>query len=261
MTEPPYDFSALHRPMSSRETRERRRAILAGRSLWSALEIEHFAGIIVVGGVNLLIVIPAAVVGMIAAVSSSDAIRSGADVAGFLLLTVGAPLAAAAIVYFSMRALLIPPRWRAWVRMHRFAEENGIAFVREQIGAQVPGTLVPRRASMSPPRLYGAFHDETRGIVLGDYVLPAPTPRGMGDWLGVITVGVDHDGDDGRLGYGAIQRVLGDTAGPWSIEIELVSGTAVAVKQLPFRTRKAANLERAFRIAWAMHENVPSRRG
>jgi hypothetical protein len=261
MTDPPYDFSALHRPMSSRETRERRRAILAGRSLWSALEVEHFAGIIVVGGLNLLVVIPVAVVSVLAAFSAAGAVQSAGDVAAIALLTVVVPIAAAAIVYFSMRALLIPPRWRAWVRMHRFAEENGIEFVREEGGVRLPGTLVPRRTGgIGPTRLYGGFRDAARGITLGDYVVPAAAPEGVADWLGVIEVRFGDDGDGGRLGHTAIQRMLGDTAGPWSIEIQLVAGAAVAVKHLPFRTRKAANLERAFRIAWAIHENAPSRR-
>lgn len=261
MPDVPYDFSGLHRPMSRSEARERRRAVLAGKSLWSALEIEHYAGVIVVGGIHLFLLIPASVVLVIAAVLAADAVRSVSDAVGWVLIVVGVPLAVAAVVFFSMRLLLIPPRWRAWVRMHRFAEENGIAFVREELGVQVRGSLVPQRRSFLPPRLYDGFRDEARGIILGDWVLPAVTPRGFADWMGVIEVRADHLDEQHRLGYAGIRELLGDTAGSWSIEVQTLPGAVVAVKQLPFRTRKPANLERAFRIAWALHEAAHGERG
>lgn len=261
MSDAPYDFSGLRRPMSRHEARERRRTLLAGKSLWTTLEVEHAAGVIVVGGINLFMVIPVAVASAVSAMFATDALRSGADVVGWLLLVLGVPLAAAAIVYFSMRAVLIPPRWRAWVRMHRFAEENGIEFVREEEGFEVRGSLAPQRRSFRPSRLYGAFRDEARGITLGDWVLPASTPRGFGDWLGVIEVHSERFSASDRLGYGTIRDILGDVAGSWSIEVQTVPGAVVAVKHLPFRTRNAANLERAFRIAWALHEKVAVARG
>lgn len=260
MTSPPYDFSGLHRPMSRRESRERQRRILGGAPLWRALEIEHVAALAVVGGINLFVVIPAALVAAFAAVAASAWVTSPADVAGMLLLLVGAPLAAAAIAYFSMRALLIPPRWRAWVRMHRFAEENGLEFVREAEGVRIPGTLTPDRHSFRPPRLYGGFRDETRGILLGDWMLPAVTPRGLGDWMGVIVVQADYAGETRRLEHDTIRDLLGDALGSWSVEVQTVPGAVVAVKDLPFRTRNAAHLERAFRIAWALHETAAALR-
>lgn len=254
VTDAPYDFSGLHRPMSRHEARERRRGILAGASLWRALEVEHVAGLLVVGGINLFIVIPLGVLSAFAAVAASPAIHSAADVAGMLLMLVGAPLAAAAITYVSMRPLIIPPRWRAWVRMHRFAEENSLEFVREEEGVRIPGTLTPSRSSFRPPRLYGGFRDPERGILLGDWVLPAVTPRGFGDWLGVIVVQSERFAESHRLGQGAIRDLLGDAAGSWSLEVQTVPGSIVAIKHLPFRTRNAAQLEQAFRIAWILHE-------
>lgn len=257
MTSFPYDFSGLHRPMSRREARDRRRSILAGGSLWRVLEVEHVAALIVVGGINLFFVIPIAVLLAVSALAAAPAVQNAADVAGMILLLM-APLAAAAIVYFSMRSILIPPRWRAWVRMHRFAEENRLEFVREQEGVRIPGSLTPTRSSFRPPRLYGGFRDPQRGIMLGDWVLPAMTPRGFGDWMGVIVVEAQQLSETTRLGDGAIRELFGHAAGSWSIEVETVPGAVVAVKRLPFRTRKPAQLERAFRIAWALHEKVAS---
>jgi hypothetical protein len=261
MTAFPYDFSGLHRPMSRQESRARRRSILAGKSLFSALEIEHWAGLIVVGGINLFMVIPVAVIVAIGGILAVPFVQNVGDVLALVLLVVVVPLAAAAIVFFSMRALLIPPRWRAWVRMQRFAEENGLEFVREQIGADVPSALIPKRHSMLPPRIYGAFRDAARGILVGDYVLPAAAPDGMGSWRGIVEVtfeGRMFDEDGGFLSYAAIQRVLGDTPGNWSIEVELVGDRAIAMRSIPFGTRNAEHLERAFRMAWALHENLPA---
>jgi len=260
----PYDFSGLHRPMSASEVRQRRRAILAGRSLWSVLELEHIAGLIAVGGLGLTIVLPAGFVAGVSAITSARLARTPGEGLAVVLLATLAPIAAVALVVFSMRALLIPPRWRAWVRMHRFAEENGIEFIREERGVKVTGRLVAIRGSIAPARLYGAFRDHARGITLGDYVLPAATARGWGDWRGIIEVLVEADGADGaggRLSYGVIQRVLGGTEGDWSIEMEVTGDRVVAMRAVPFRTRNLTNLERVFRMAWAIHENVPTVRG
>lgn len=257
----PYDFSGLRGPMTRAEARERRRRILAGRSLWSALEIEHWAGLFVVGGVALFLLLPAVVVLVIALVVSAPFAQTPGEQAGAVLVGVGAPALATAATYFSIRALLIPPRWRAWVRMHRFAEQNGLEFVREEIGTDLPGTLRPQRTSFLPPRLYDAIRDPARGIVVGDWVLPAATPRGFGDWHGVILVRRDAPGPKrSRLGWERISKVLGDAAGSWSIEIEALPDDVVAMKSLPFRMRRADNFERALRMAWAVHQGVAAGR-
>ncbi|AYF98654.1 hypothetical protein [Protaetiibacter intestinalis] len=255
----PYDFSGLTRPMARPEVRARRRAILAGKSYFSALEIEHAAGLLVVGGICLLMLIPTAVVLAVSGIAAAHLVSNAGEAVGLVAVVVGAPLAAAAITYFSIRALVIPPRWRAWVRMHRFAEENGLEFVREESGVRYP-IAARTPASWGPPRLYGAFRDHARGITLGDYVILPMTPRGLAEWLGVIEVRrAEVELDDAAVA--ALRRVLDEAASPWMSELVVREGDVLAVKRLPFRTRNSANLERAFRIAWALREQLPGRPG
>lgn len=253
----PYDWSSFERPMGRAEARELRKTLRGGKSYFRFMEIEQFAGLIVLGGIALFMIVPAAVVLPISVVSSFHLVKTPGEALGAVGLGLVLPIVLFAAVYFGIRALIIPPRWRAWARMARFAHDNRITFIIEE-PMQIPGTLIPSRNSIAPSRLYGAFRDDGRKITLGDYVLPARTPRGIGSWRGVIIVEPGLQLGEGLLGAGQVSALIGDTAGNWNVELEVAGDVVVAVKSLPFFTRRPAALRRAFDIAVAIQSNSRS---
>lgn len=250
----PYDWSSFERPMSRAEARQWRNTLRAGKSYFRYMEIEHFAGLIILGGLSLFTAVPAALLLPFSVASAIHLITTPGEVWGAVGVGVVLPIALLAAAYFGMRALIIPPRWRSWVLMARFAQDNRITFIIDE-AMEVPGTLIPRRNSIAPPRLYGAFRDDGRKITLGDYVLPARTPKGFGTWRGIILVETGLPLPEGRLEREQINALIGATAGTWQVDMEITGGVLVAMKLLPFRTRRPAALRRAFAIAIAMQAN------
>lgn len=247
----PYDWSSFERPMARAEARAWRASIRGRRSYFSFLEIEHVTGLIVLVPLVLLASAPVLLL-PIAVVTSLHLATSALDVVGGVALGVLVPILFFAAAFVAIRALIIPPRWRAWVRMARFAHENRIAFRVDEL-LQVPGTILPRRDSRS--RIYGAFWDEGRKFTLGDYVVPTLSGRGWANWSGVILLDTDLPLVEGRLGPEQVTALLGDTAGGWQVDVEVVGDVLVAVKQLPFFTRRTVALQRAFALAIAMQSN------
>lgn len=240
--------------MGRAEAREWRKTLRGGRSYFRFMEIEHFAGLMVVGGLSLILVLPTAALMPISVLFSLHLVKTPGEAWGAFALGIPLPIALLAAVYFVIRALIIPPRWRRWVRMARFAQDNRITFIIVE-PMQVPGTIIPRRNSMAPSRLYGAFRDDSRKITLGDYVLPARTPKGIGSWRGVILLETGLPLAEGRLKIEQIDALIGTAAGDWNVEIEVVGDVVIAVKSLPFFTRRTPSLQRAFAIAIAMQSN------
>jgi hypothetical protein len=71
-------------------------------------------------------------------------------------------LVAIAAVVLVTRLLLIPPAWGRWVRMQRFAEVNGMTFLRRASEAGMP------TAAFGAGALSDVFTDPITGVVLGN---------------------------------------------------------------------------------------------
>lgn len=163
--QPGYDFSLLDAPMSGPEAAARRREILGGRSILRDMSVLRgtLLAIMVLLGWPLI----AVTVGVFVVSSLTWVFDRGPTADwGFgvpILLLVGLIEIAAGVV--ATRALFVPPVWRRWVRMHRFAEANGMSFIRRATQADLPGVEV-EVAGVAV--LEEVFSDPVAGLVLGN---------------------------------------------------------------------------------------------
>ena len=157
-----YDFSPLDGPMSAAESAGRRKSLLGGR--WLIAELGLTRGILMLGMVLVVWPMLLLSVGVVVTSTISWVIWNGATADwgfGTPILILIALVAIAAVVLLT-RLLLIPPAWGRWVRMQRFAEANGMTFLRRASMAGMP------TAALGPAALSDVFTDPVAGVVLGN---------------------------------------------------------------------------------------------
>lgn len=157
-----YDFSPLDGPMTAAESAARRKALLGGRSLISELGLTR--GMLLLGMVLFVWPMLLLSVGVVVTSTINWVIWNGATADwgfGTPILILIALVAIAAVVLVT-RLLLIPPAWGRWVRMQRFAEVNGMTFLRRASEAGMP------TAALGPAALTDVFTDPATGVVLGN---------------------------------------------------------------------------------------------
>lgn len=142
-----------------------------------------------------------------------------------------------------------PPRWRRWVRMHRFAEVNGLEFVRVEEDIALPGSLV--RPGPMRPRIFDSFVDPRTGLRLGNWVRPTATGRGLADWRAYIVIpahGVEADDDRARH---LVRRAATLAGVDWGLDFtaEVADGVLVAVRFPSVRMRRTATIRAMFALA------------
>jgi hypothetical protein len=156
------DFSPLDAPIRAAESAARRRSLLAGRSIFAELTVTR--GMLLLGMVLLVWPLVLVSAGVVAWSTITWVARNGptADwVLGTPVLAL-AVLTALAATVFATRLLIIPPAWGRWVRMQRFAEVNGMTFLRRAGGGGVA------TAGFDGGVLGDVFTDPATGIVLGN---------------------------------------------------------------------------------------------
>jgi hypothetical protein len=157
-----YDFSPLDGPMPAAESTARRKALLGGRSLIAELGLTR--GALLLGLVLFVWPMLLLAVGTVITSTISWVVWNGATADwgfGTPILILVALVAIAAVVLVT-RLLLIPPAWGRWVRMHRFAEVNGMTFLRRTSEAGMP------TAPLGAAALSDVFTDPVAGVVLGN---------------------------------------------------------------------------------------------
>jgi hypothetical protein len=157
-----YDFSPLDAPMTAAESAVRRRVLLAGRSPISELGLLRgllLLGMVVIAWPALLMIVGVFAWSTIAWVVANGPTADWGFGTPILLLTT---LVAVAAVVLVTRLLIIPPAWGRWVRMQRFAEQNGMTFLRRSSGVGAPA------AGLGAALLSDVFTDPATGIVLGN---------------------------------------------------------------------------------------------
>lgn len=157
-----YDFSPLDIPITSAEAAARRKVLLGGRSLLAELGLTR--GLLLIGMVLLVWPLLLVSVGVVLTSTLSWLVWNGptADWAFGTPILLLAVLVAIAAVVIGTRLLVIPPAWGRWVRMHRFAEANGMTFLRR---ATQNGTAT---AGIGAGMLSDVFTDPVSGVVLGN---------------------------------------------------------------------------------------------
>jgi hypothetical protein len=157
-----YDFSPLDDPIPPGESAPRRRAMLDGRSVFAELSLTR--GLLLIGMVFLVWPTLALFGGTILVFLVSWVTSRGptADWGFGAPLLLGAILVAVGLCVVLTRLLLIPPAWGRWVRMHRFAEVNGMTFLRRATGGGVA------TAGLGAGVLNDVFTDPVAGVVLGN---------------------------------------------------------------------------------------------
>ncbi|MEO5535983.1 MAG: hypothetical protein ABIR17_12730 [Pseudolysinimonas sp.] len=255
-----YDFSSFDEPMSRAESARRRREILQGRSIFSAMESEHQAAL-------MLMVVPWFLVGVVVFSVWSTALSSltayaagyyrftGSELVLTIVLAIVVTVVGVAGCVFLTRLCIIPPRWRDWVRIYRFAELNGMRFIRVQPGVELPPALVKPRSGAT--RIFDTLVDERIGLTVGNWVRPTSTGRGIADWRSFILVrttcaDVDYR-DPMALGIVASAETALDDPRLADFEIQVGAGQLSAVKGLPpVRMRSAATIRRMLEYAEAL---------
>ncbi|WP_395638698.1 hypothetical protein [Pseudolysinimonas sp.] len=183
-----YDFTPLDAPLSSTESAARRRAILAGRSLIADLS---FVRTLLLVGVAIF-AWPAVLIFSVVTVNFviGWVARNGptAEWGAGTPLLLGAVVVAVGLCVVVTRLLLIPPAWGRWVRMHRFAEVNGMTFIRRATQADLPDAPIVAPQAPGATLLSDVFSDPVAGIVLGNvgagpgsqaFILMQPDGTGM----------------------------------------------------------------------------------
>jgi hypothetical protein len=242
MALPEYDFSPLDAPMSRSEAKARRVAILGGRSIFTAMDIEHWA---------LLLLTPVLwlvwlffVVGIVPTVLFWY-VNHGPSLDWFLgvLLAVVVGLGGGALCFFLTRLTVVHPRWRRWVRMHRFAEVNGLAFIRQMEGVTLPADVVS--PGVQAPRIFDAFSDPETGFMLGNWVRPTISGRGIANWRAFILLPV-------ALATGPVP-VPEPLSMPYDdFQVSVVDAIAYATKFPSVRMRRSETIRRMFATAAAI---------
>jgi hypothetical protein len=156
-----YDFSPLDDPIPPGESAPRRRALLGGRSVFAELSLTR--GLLLLGMAFLVWPTLALVGGTVLVFLVSWVTSNGptADWGFGAPLLLGAILVAAGLCVVATRLLFIPPAWGRWVRMHRFAELNGMTFLRRVPGGGLAG--LPGQGLLTD-----VFTDPVAGVVLGN---------------------------------------------------------------------------------------------
>ena len=157
-----YDFSPLDGPISAAESAARRKELLGGRSLIAELGLTR--GALLLGMVLFVWPLLVLSVGTVITSTISWVIWNGATAEwgfGTPILILMALVAVAAVVLVT-RLLLIPPAWGRWVRMQRFAEVNGMTFLRRANDAGGPAS------ALDAAPLTDVFTDPVTGVVLGN---------------------------------------------------------------------------------------------
>ncbi len=161
----PLDFSPLDGPLEAGEGRARRRMLRGGRSAVSEFTLAQWLALVFVG-FAWLVVLPVIGVVMYAAVDWLGTRGATPDFqSGMPLLTGGSAIAILALVLLTRWAVL-PPRWGRWVRMQRFAEANGLTFIRRATRGDLPTAVVAADGDVG--LLTDAFVDPDSGIVAGN---------------------------------------------------------------------------------------------
>jgi|GEM_PF-2951266 hypothetical protein len=161
----PLDFAPLDGPLDAGEAKARRRALRNGRSAAYELTLNQWLGLFFVGFAWLL-VLP--IIG-IALYASLDWLRTrGATpdfIAGVPWLTGGSVVAVVGLIV-GTRYTLVPHRWDRWVRMQRFAEANGLLFIRRATSDELPVGIAAGERGVG--LLSDAFVGPATGVVVGN---------------------------------------------------------------------------------------------
>ncbi|MEO8528502.1 MAG: hypothetical protein ABI435_05445 [Pseudolysinimonas sp.] len=256
-----YDFSSFDAPMSRAESAGRRRDILQGRSIFSAMAPEHQAAL-------MLMIVPWFLVGVLVFSAWGSVLSAvGASAAGYyrftgnelaltIVLAIVVTVVGVGVCVFLTRLCIIPPRWRSWVRMHRFAELNGMQFIREQAGVDLPPNMVKPRSG--PARIFDTFVEDRIGLTVGNWVRRTRTGWGvLADWRSFILVGttcadVDYR-DPMASGIVASAETALDDPRLSDFGIQVGAGQLVAVKVFPpVRMRSATTIRRMLEYAEAL---------
>jgi hypothetical protein len=239
---PEYDFTPLDAPMSRAEARARRRAILEGRSVFSAMDIEHWALLLLTPVLWLvwlffvIALVPTVLLWWV---------TNGPSLDWFLgvLLTIVVGLGGGALCFFLTRWCVIPPRWGRWVRMHRFAEANGLTFIRMMHGVTLPdGVVAP---GFQAPRIFDSFSDPSTGFMLGNWVRPTISGRGIANWRAYILLPV-------ALATGPIPEPEPLSLPYDGFEVTVADGILYATKFPSARMRRSETIRRMFATAAAL---------
>ena len=233
------DFGPLDGPMPAAEARARRAAILNGRSPFSAMDIEHWA---------LLLLTPVLwlvwlffVIALVPTVLFWW-VNNGPSLEWFLgvLLTIAVGLGGGALCFFLTRLCIIPPRWGRWVRMHRFAEANGLTFIRMMPGVTLPAEVVA--PGFQAPRIFDSFSHPETGFMLGNWVRPTISGRGIANWRAFILLPVS-------LASGPIPEPEPLSLPYEGFEVSVVDGIVYATKFPSVRMRRSETVRRMFATA------------
>jgi hypothetical protein len=155
-----YDFSPLDDPIPPGESLSRRREMLGG-GRWGEMSMLRLGLLLMM----LFIVWPGVlvVVGVLLFSVLSWVAWNGPtqDWGWGTPLLIGGIVVAVGLCVVLTRLILIPPTWGRWVRMHRFAEVNGMTFLRRVAGGGLAG--LPGQTVLSD-----VFTDPVAGVVLGN---------------------------------------------------------------------------------------------
>ena len=233
------DFSSLDAPMPAAEARARRAAILDGRSPFTAMDIEHWALLLLTPVLWLvwlffvIALVPSVLFWRFTHGPSLDWLLG-------VLLTIVVVLGGGAVCFFLTRLCIIPPRWGRWVRMHRFAEANGLTFIRMMPDVTLPAEVVA--SGVRAPRIFDSFSHPATGLMLGNWVRPTISGRGIANWRAFIALPV-------ALARGPIPEPEPSSPPYDGFEVTVVDDIVYATKFPSVRMRRSATVRRMFATA------------
>ena len=242
MALPEYDFRPLDGPMPAAEARARRSAILNGRSVFSAMDVEHWALLLLTPVLWLawlffvIVLVPTVVLW---------GVDNGPSLDWYLgtALTILVGLGGGALCLLATRLCIIPPRWGRWVRMHRFAEVNGLTFIRMMPGVTLPPEVAA--PGFQEPRIFDSFADPETGFLLGNWVRPTVSGRGLANWRAFILVPV-------ALATGPVPEPEPLSMPYDGFDVRVVDDIVYATKFPSVRMRRSETVRRMFATAAAL---------
>jgi hypothetical protein len=246
MALPEYDFRPLDGPMPAAEARARRAAILNGRSVFSAMDIEHWAFLLLTPVLWLVWLF--FVIGLVPTVLLWW-VNHGPSLDWYLgtALTIVVLLGGGLLCVLATRLCIIPPRWGRWVRMHRFAEVNGLTFIRMMHGVTLPPQIAS--SGFHAPRIFDAFSDPETGFMLGNWVQPTNSGRGVANWRAFILVPV-------ALADGPVPQPEPLSMPYDGFDVTVVDGIVYATKFPSVRMRRSETVRRMFATAASLRPEL-----
>lgn len=242
-----YDFAPLTARMGPREVARRRREMLAGRSAFTAMDIEHWVLLILSAFpwfVSAFFVV--ALWMMFASVPQSPG-----EFVLLLALAIGATVVGFGGSFLLSWWCVHPPRWRPWARMHRFAEANGLEFIRMREGVELPGSLVAPKPRT--PRIFDSFRDPRTRLELGNWVRPSIGGRRLADWRAYVVLDApprDTEPDEGAMRR-LVRRAAVHAGVDWGLDFraEFAGSRLVAVRFPSVRMRRTGTIRAMFALA------------